>query len=420
MLALCLAACLGGPSATSQPAPTALEVLNEWIQAVQRHVVGEQDDSVGRLASWSNEELEGLRPYVEALVGFDARDEAARKRHTLVTLAERFSVRELVPSLGEIGRFRKRAVMLHTDVALLSSRVERVVAPTPRRQKSWLQREEAEKRVLLRTDDGRVDSFELASLHWEYAMGILDVVRAEDPLDPVVPLWYRAVAAYLASEYRFGDAVPHFARARRALGDDAGLLYSEACLQETLGAPRVQEFVRRTVLANGLSIRDVSSPERHLSRAESLLREVLALQSQSIDARLRLARVLTVQGRSAEAAVELEMLSGRSGLDARQRYFLYLFQGDAAQLLQLHDEARTSFKLAVELFPRAQSARFALSYALRLAGESTAAIDVLMPVLNDRQPDREGNDPWWDYHTCDAVYLGELLEELRAPLRAPH
>ena len=61
--------------------------------------------------------------------------------------------------------------------------------------------------------------------------------------------------------------------------NDPLVLYGEACLQETLGAPRIQNYVRVTTLPNGLVIQGVSSPQTHLRRAESLLRKALAADS---------------------------------------------------------------------------------------------------------------------------------------------
>jgi hypothetical protein len=133
-------------------------------------------------------------------------------------------------------------------MTLSGHRPELVLTPVARQLKMRWQREGAGQRVLVQTDDGQSGAFELASLHWDFAMSLLDVLRAETPTHTMAPLWYRAVGAHLANESRFGEATPFFERAHRTVPDDPGLLYGEACLQETLGAPRVQEVVRATVL----------------------------------------------------------------------------------------------------------------------------------------------------------------------------
>ena len=46
----------------------------------------------------------------------------------------------------------------------------------------------------------------------------------------------------------------HFERARRVVPDDPDVLFGEACYQETLGAPRMQNLNRVTTLPNGLVI----------------------------------------------------------------------------------------------------------------------------------------------------------------------
>ena len=96
-----------------------------------------------------------------------------------------------------------------------------------------------------------------------------------------------------------------FERARRVAAQHAGVLYGEACLQETLGAPRIQDYVRVTSLPNGLIIRGIESPQSHLRRAESLLRKALAANPGLVEASLRLGRVLTELKRNDEALPHL-------------------------------------------------------------------------------------------------------------------
>ena len=123
---------------------------------------------------------------------------------------------------------------------------------------------------IVKSFDGRVENFELENLHWDFAMDLLDALPAVPRRDPLVAEWYRAIGAYLVSERRFADALQHFDRARSVVPDDPKVLFGEACLQETLGAPRVQDYVRVTTLPNGMAFSEISAAPTHWRRAEGL------------------------------------------------------------------------------------------------------------------------------------------------------
>lgn len=82
--------------------------------------------------------------------------------------------------------------------------------------------------------------------------------------------------------------------------DDARVIFGEASLQENLGAPRTQNYVKVTTLPNGLMFLGVDSPGTHWRRAEQLLRRAIALDPQFAEARLRLGRISILQQRYEE------------------------------------------------------------------------------------------------------------------------
>lgn len=410
MIALALVLARAAPAAAEQ---LAVPLFSDWCHAVATHTPGEPDDALALAARWTHADLERLRPIAEAIGGFETSGEAARNRQSDLDARARL-VCDGLRAPGGAARFRVRALLLHTDVVTVSGRrPESVAAPVARHLKSQWEREEAERRVLLRADDGRAGGYELATLHWELAMGLLAVIRAEHPAHPLVPLWYRTVGAYLASESRFGEATPHFERARRVVPDDAGVLYGEACLQETLGSPRVQDVVRTTELPNGLRILDVAAPDVHLQRAALLLRRSLSQQPAFVDARIRLGRILTLQGLVAEARDVLAPLDAATGLTARQSFLVQMFTGDAALAAGTLADAVQAFERATHFFPQAQSARIALAHARRVSGDREAAREALRPSLEVRAATR-GSDPWSSYYTGDAEHLEELWRALRA------
>ncbi len=149
---------------------------------------------------------------------------------------------------------------------------------------------------------------------------------------------------------------------------DPGVLYGEACLQETLGAPRIQNYVRVTTLPNGLFIQGVSSPQTHYRRAESLLRKALAADPELVEASLRLGRVLTQLQRHDEALPHLRKAIA-SATDPASPTYAHLFMGDATQALGQLDEARRQYENAIAIFPDSQAARLALGFVLRSLGD---------------------------------------------------
>ena len=216
------------------------------------------------ITAWTYNDLELMRPYVEALVEApldDAiRDRVRRRRRSArIDLA---AIRELTKDLslrGDFDTFRKRAAILHTDARCLGA-VPGGRPPPPVRQ-SQRRAGRAKKRAARRREELRRPR--RAFRADEPALGFRDgharrrcrrtpgAIRSSRE-------WYRAIGAYFASERNFADALAHFERARAVVPDDPLVLYGEACLQETLGAPRIQNYVRVTTLPNGLVIRGVS------------------------------------------------------------------------------------------------------------------------------------------------------------------
>ena len=390
-------------------------LLDSWIKAVDQHSAGESDEALAHVTKWTYSDLELMRGYVEALVELPqaTRAREARRRSVgfdLGTIKERTKDLKLRRDFED---FKKRAAILHTDAALLGS-MPLVVDPpiAERRGRAGNQRG-----VIVKSFDGRVEYFELRNLHWDFAMDVLEALPAAPRRDPIVAQWYRAIGAFFVIERRFADAIDHFARARLVVPDDAGVMFGEACLNEALGAPRIQNYVKVTTLPGGLMIRGIVSPESHWRRAEGLLRRAISIDPQFADARLRLGRVLVALERPAEGLQFLE----KAIADSSNRvltFYGHLFSGDAELSLDHADDAQRSFERALKLFPDSQSAQLGRASALR-AGGDPEALAAMLPTLTKRADSRDGDDPWWDYYDGDAAQAGELLTQLRAPFRSP-
>jgi tetratricopeptide (TPR) repeat protein len=398
----------------------AMGMLRDWILAVQQHVPDEPDAALARIHSWSYDDLSLMRAYVEALAGAPLKGNQDR-----VTRRRRISDRELqeIEELRTVlprdfTTFLKRAALLHTDAVLLAtSPIVSVPGPPP--QQPGGRRQPTDQRINVRSQDGRIEGFEVANPHWEFAMDLLEALPLSPNRDPIVPLWFRAIGAHFARERNYADSLLHFARARRMVPDAPEVLFGEACLQETLGAPRNQEYVRITILPNGARFLDVEAPQTHFRRSEGLLRRALTGNPGLVEARLRLGRMLALLERHDEALTELRHVLAATP-ERAIAYYAHLFIGDTEQALGRLEAARAAYEAAIELYPRTQSARIGLGAVLRAAGDRSAALAAILPTLDEPVQSRDSADePWWDYYDGDAANLATLMDRLRGPFVGP-
>jgi tetratricopeptide (TPR) repeat protein len=201
---------------------------------------------------------------------------------------------------------------------------------------------------------------------------------------------------------RFADAITHFARARELVPDDPGVLFGEACLEETHAAPRMQNYYNSTTLPNGFAILGVASPSTHWRRAENLLRRAIAIDPAFAEASLHLGRI-SVQQQKYDEGIALLGQAAEHLEEPQLTYFARLFAGDALQAAGRTSDARESFELAIALFPDSQAARLALGSLQRTVGDRAAALDIILPTLTKPPSSRRGDDPWWAYYDGDAA-----------------
>jgi hypothetical protein len=396
--------------------PRALQLLGEWVAAVQAHQPGALDTAAAGMAAWDRDALLRARPYVRQYVdslGLPWR--LRRLPRTALPDIDRATVQGMVRTAGQerANDFIKRAALLHTDVVLLAQLAPGIVAPPkPRSEQTRLEREEPQPLVIARGPDGRFSSFELGNLNWEYARDLLDAVTPAPESDQTVALWYRAVMAGFAASYSFGEAWPHVERARWLLPNDPGVLFGDAAIQETLASPRIQDYVRVTKLPNGQNFMFVASEREHLERAEWFLRRALVADPAFAEARVRLGRVLSLLGQHAAALTELNAVTLPPS-DTNVAYYLHVVRGDAQRALGRLDDAERSYRQALELFPGAQSARLALGHLARMRSDREGALALLQPALTAPAP--RDDDPWWEYHRGDGRNIEALFRQLRAP-----
>lgn len=406
-------------AAQRDPRNPALDLLREWADAVVQHDAGESDAALASVA-WSYNDLELMQPFLEAFVDTPARNDDPRAVMRRARLSGRDRAMVRVESearlVARADWFRRRAAMLHTDAAIFLDSPKVTEPPGNRQVMPYWARAGSTRRVDVLSKDADYQSTEYSNLHWELAMDMLDAVKA--PRDPFVAQWFATIGGYLVDQRRYSDALAHFDRARRVVSDDARVLFAEARLHEALAAPRMQNFVRLTAVAQGAPISGIEDERTELRRSESLLRRALALDPALVETRLRLAHVLIEQGKHDEGRSLAEQVAAKA-TDQTMQYYALVFAAKALFSLGRTAEAGQSYQRAIDLFPAAQAARLGLASTLRFTGETTRALAVLMPTMTKPPSTREGDDPWWKYHDGDAKKMEALLEDLRAPFRNP-
>jgi tetratricopeptide (TPR) repeat protein len=140
------------------------------------------------------------------------------------------------------------------------------------------------------------------------------------------------------------------------------------------------------------TMEDASDP---LARATELYRRAVAGKADYAEARLRLGRVLALQGHRKPAREELaQVFASSPGPEIKA--FAHLFLGEIEQDEGHLDRAIEQFRLAREADPRLQPAYLSLSQALHRAGRTRAAAAAMLEGLRSTA----GGEvhAWFGYH----------------------
>jgi len=172
--------------------------------------------------------------------------------------------------------------------------------------------------------------------------------------------------------------------------------------QARLEAPRDPEVqLLLGCAASGLAVemalqhRD-SDAARARKDAEKALREALALDPATHEARLRLGKLLLDESRTSEAEPLLAEVDAKA-TDARQRYLARLFRGRAAERGGRLEEAIRSYRRALEAWPGSQAARLALAHAVEHSSGPAASRELVGALLDPSRPRPGPADPWFVY-----------------------
>ena len=397
--------------------PPAVRTLLEWVTAVSEHAPGALDGAAERIASWPDADLEGAVAGLEDLARFLARAHERRLRSGTPPL-HRFRGATLSPDdvgrllglteaevrSGDVTRFARRAVLLHTDIAILA----RPYSHGP----SGVSSGAASRPSALLVMDGQQLGVVRRAPHWELARALADLFGAADGARDAKRRWYIATAAYMSSRALVSDLQPHLARGLQLFPGDPALLLLTGCMHEKLAAPHVQQALQQVAATPGVKL-SVTTARTHLLEARAAFARALDAEPGLAEARVRHGRVLGLLGRDEEAVPQLER-AYRDATSKEMGYYAALLLGGARVRLGALDEARDAFSRAAALYPRAQAPRVALSALMRRAGDLTGARAALLEVLTTRPDDPARYDPWWEYFIRPEEESAALLQEWRA------
>jgi tetratricopeptide (TPR) repeat protein len=402
------------PKATGQAEEKRLsrgEHLRQWVDAVEHHKPGADDDALGVFDAWTSDDFAFLTLDINTFLALISDPDlrtfsfVQQGRRTPIHITYSASDLRLILELAEAARNRgvrdgldvisperlarnrnhvlKRGVILHTDLA--------IEVLFGKRSSGRAALGGIEEFTLL-MPDGRSQGTSFDVGHWEFARALLDKVAPALARDEFGRRWYNATASYLEA---LGQLTPmHFTRALRLFPDDTGLLFLAGCLHEALAEPRVQEAMQGAAIPSNVKF-DVSSRRTELREAESLFRKTLKAQPDHLEARIHLGRVVGLRGEHMEAATLLR----KAVADAREpllQYYAKLFLAVEEEALGDRAQARELYDGAAVLYPEAQSPRLALSLLSATDGKREDAVALMAGVLD--LPGEGRKDPWWTYH----------------------
>ena len=390
------------PTQRSAESVPQLDRLLRWLENVQRHTPGEPDLWAIEIGGWPRADLEDVVADIGKLSAFLERSRQGKggSRPTLALHDRRFTVSEVEEIFAGNSTLR-RGAGLHADVAMFvpedaSRRVSQMASRT------------------FVVQDGRQQGVRYNTGHWQLARMLLEEITPSPANDAGALLWYRACSAFLLRERHFDEAKIHLTTARQVFPGSWEILLDSGYLHQKFSSPAIQAAVL-AMSGDGIKT-DVGSQRTELERAERFFRQTLAINAGSVEARIRLGRVLGQLERHQDAAAELTEALGESPA-GELRYFAALLLGREELALGQFNLAREHFQTAADLYPRAQSPHLALSQLARQSGDRKTALDALRKVTVLPASELVRADPWWRYYDSHDEDADDLLRNLYETLR---
>jgi len=388
---------------TSPPLPDETD-FTRWFAALIDHRPGEVDAPLLVAAGFSTDGLRMVWVRVQLLLRLFDRVKDPQVRVTPLdagglaitktTLGRagqfdrRFHLEALALRVETVGRTAvcRRAMMLHTDVALLALDVAAAAGGSVSTS--------APLRVYV--GDGSSLGAENVSLHWEFARRMAEQITPDPRQDAFVRNWYQATVLHAHSSESFDSL--QLRHGLRLFPDDARLLFAAGCEREAFASPMFQEFARQ--LADARMRPDFGDAAGELRRAEQYFRRVVDAEPTFGESAMHLGRVLGLRGQHAEAARLLREALDAGG-DVFVTYYAALFLGAELESLQRPADARAAYERAAQTMPKARLPHLALAHLARQSGQRDETRDHLRQALAPvgREP---ADEPWYVYRRSHA------------------
>jgi tetratricopeptide (TPR) repeat protein len=219
--------------------------------------------------------------------------------------------------------------------------------------------------------------------------------------------WYLLVAAYLHGRLDLARSRVHLAEARRRFPGDAQILLATASDHELLSrltTGSLQPFEPAGAQTSSERI----DPDRERRTAIALFGRALDAAPDLCEARLRLGRLLYLQGDLDGATRQFDAAIAASP-PPPMRYLATLFRGLVAAAGADFARARAHYEEAAKIHPRGQAIAVARSELAYLEGRPADAAR-LMTALFGTTPEE---DPWWGYLSGEGWHFRARRNALR-------
>ena len=227
--------------------------------------------------------------------------------------------------------------------------------------------------------------------------------------------WYIAVGALLHGQVLFRELDAHLREARDAFPESARLALAWGMMREAEASRRILPLLMADNMARVFAT-ERPDPERWLEDAARSYSRALDLDPGLHEARLRHGQVLVALGRPDPGYADLLAVRDAASGDRRVGYLASLFAGAVLERNDRVPEAVESYRAAAELYPECQIGTFALSHAVRKAGNRDEAARLVQAAL-DRGTNEACLDPVWIYDLGPGPQADELIDGLRRRVR---
>ena len=380
------------------PLTAAAMRLQAWTTAVRAHKAGAVDEPARTIAGWPLDDVSSV-----LALATDRLQQLQVSRDVAADL-------ELKDLTGAL----MRGLSLHTDIAI----AERDTT-APRGKPGAV--------ILV---DGQPTRVVSRSAHWPIARRISAALAPLPGQRARVAGWYRATSALMQQWGDIDQLGPHLETGQALFLDDAPLALYQGTLRQTLGDPRLQEWlVQQRGLAERMGRAPAASHEGplpasasdlpkatrvELGIAEREFRRALTLDATLYEARIRLAHVLATLGDHGQA-VDVVRPALEAPLSRYLEFYGALVLGRSAEHLGRFDEAGVAYTRAAARYPGAESASIGLSRVALAQGRSPDGLKLLVDAVGPFSSEQP--DPWLEYlkfHDPDAK---TLLDAWRADLK---